>query len=228
MPHVVQNKPDKQPRRLLPQRKRRESILLGAANAFSRSGFAATSMEEVAAASGITKLIVYRHFRSKAHLYTCVLEETVCMLAAEMEAARERNEEHPGLSGILAMARSWPSALKLLVLHAPREKEFAAVAQRIRSGIVRSVEDLSQVEDPLLRRLSAELRVSFAFDAVLSWLELGDPSRDAEFLSWGSSAITAMIQSWERVGGTRERLPDLPTQGDAVPPRDSQPLTGSR
>ena len=99
--------PTKPTRRLLPQSKRRESILLGAANAFSRSGFAATSMEEVAAASGITKLIVYRHFRSKAHLYSCVLEETVRLLGEELQAAREREDEHAGLSSILAVGRRW-------------------------------------------------------------------------------------------------------------------------
>ncbi|HYD10163.1 MAG TPA: helix-turn-helix domain-containing protein, partial [Acidimicrobiales bacterium] len=52
-------------RRLLSREDRAASILRGAADAFAHGGFAATSMEDVAAASGITKLIVYRHFGSK-------------------------------------------------------------------------------------------------------------------------------------------------------------------
>jgi len=40
-------------------------------------------MEEVAAASGITKEIVYRHFASKEELYRAVLDATVQTLQAE-------------------------------------------------------------------------------------------------------------------------------------------------
>ena len=46
----------------LPRAARQAAILSGAAHAFARAGYAATSMEDIAAASGITKLIVYRHF----------------------------------------------------------------------------------------------------------------------------------------------------------------------
>ena len=41
--------------------------------AFARGGYAATSMEDVAAEAGITRLIVYRHFESKEALYRAVL-----------------------------------------------------------------------------------------------------------------------------------------------------------
>jgi AcrR family transcriptional regulator len=67
--------PDAPPtRRLLSREARRAAIIHGAAEAFARSGYAATSMEDVAAASGITKLIVYRNFESKETLYRAVLE----------------------------------------------------------------------------------------------------------------------------------------------------------
>ena len=60
--------------RRLPREQRRQAILAGATQAFARAGFAATSMSDVASASGITQLIVYRHFESKADLYRAVLE----------------------------------------------------------------------------------------------------------------------------------------------------------
>ena len=57
------------PRKLLSRSQRHAAILQGAATAFATKGFASTAMEEVAAASGITKEIVYRHFASKEELY---------------------------------------------------------------------------------------------------------------------------------------------------------------
>ena len=52
-----------------------QAVLQAAAEAFAHGGYAATSMEEIAAAAGITKLIVYRHFESKETLYRAVLEQ---------------------------------------------------------------------------------------------------------------------------------------------------------
>ena len=75
----------------LPRAERQESILHGAAAAFARTGYAATSMEDIAAASGITKLIVYRHFDSKEELYRAVLQRVFDRLAEEfVDGVRER------------------------------------------------------------------------------------------------------------------------------------------
>ena len=71
-------------RQLLSRPERQATILRGAATAFARTGYAATSMEDVAAASGITKLIVYRHFDSKEELYDEVVAETAEQLLAEL------------------------------------------------------------------------------------------------------------------------------------------------
>ena len=70
-------------RKLLSRDQRQATILQGAATAFATKGFAATGMEAVAAASGITKEIVYRHFASKEELYREVLDSTVQILQAE-------------------------------------------------------------------------------------------------------------------------------------------------
>ncbi|MEO5723835.1 MAG: helix-turn-helix domain-containing protein, partial [Ilumatobacteraceae bacterium] len=48
----------------LPRAQRREQIMVAAASAFVRTGFDATSMDDVARAAGITRLIVYRIFES--------------------------------------------------------------------------------------------------------------------------------------------------------------------
>ena len=53
-------------------------------------GLAATSMDDVAAEAGVTRLIVYRNFESKEGLYRAVLERVATRLRDEFVAGLER------------------------------------------------------------------------------------------------------------------------------------------
>jgi AcrR family transcriptional regulator len=185
------------PRQPLPRPKRQAAILEGAASAFARTGFAATSMEEVAGASGITKLIVYRHFASKEELYRAVLDRTFQLLAAQLTERTRRSESAPGLRAVLEVGRTYPEGLRLLLVHACREPAFADYAAQIRARIVDVVHRRSRGRDPLFRRWSAEVTVSYVFDSVLSWLDLGEPARDEEFIARCSAALLAMSEAWK-------------------------------
>ena len=61
-----------QPRRIAGD-ERRELIALAAGRLFATHGYAGTRMEDVAAASRVTKPMVYRHFASKKDLYLALL-----------------------------------------------------------------------------------------------------------------------------------------------------------
>jgi AcrR family transcriptional regulator len=188
-------------RQLLPRQERQASILNGAAQAFAGKGFAGTSMEEVAGASGITKLIVYRHFESKGALYRAVLDRTFRMLADELARGRRRSSERtPGLRAVLSVGRSFPDGLRLLLVHAPREPEFAEYAADIRARIVESVRGRTGLDDPLFRRWGAEVTVSCVFDAVLTWLALGEPERDEEFMARCGAGLLGMLAGWQQSG----------------------------
>jgi len=52
-------------RRLLTTRERASSILEAAATVFAERGYDGSTVDDVAAAAGVSKLIVYRHFNSK-------------------------------------------------------------------------------------------------------------------------------------------------------------------
>jgi AcrR family transcriptional regulator len=52
-------------RRRLPTAERRAVILAAAGPLFARDGYAGTRLDDVAAAAGVTKPILYRHFDSK-------------------------------------------------------------------------------------------------------------------------------------------------------------------
>ncbi len=47
----------------------REAIVRGATEVFAQKGFSGASTREICAAAGITKPVLYYHFRSKEHLY---------------------------------------------------------------------------------------------------------------------------------------------------------------
>lgn len=61
-------------RKRLPGAERRELILASAARLFGERGYAGTTLDEIAAASNVTKPILYRHFASKKALYLALLE----------------------------------------------------------------------------------------------------------------------------------------------------------
>ena len=73
-------------RRLMQRDERQAQILAAAAAAFARTGFAGTSMDDVAAEAGITRLIVYRHFDSKEDLYRAVLTKVTDRLGRGVAA----------------------------------------------------------------------------------------------------------------------------------------------
>jgi AcrR family transcriptional regulator len=60
-------------RKRIPGAERRTMILRAAAGLFAEHGYAATRLDDVAAAAGVTKPIVYRHFESKKALYLALL-----------------------------------------------------------------------------------------------------------------------------------------------------------
>jgi AcrR family transcriptional regulator len=185
---------------LLPRAERQETILRGAARAFAHSGYAATSMEDVAAASGITKLIVYRHFDSKEDLYRAVLERVSDRLAEEFLTRMSRADRRGiGARSMLVVAREDPDGFSLLFRHAAREPQFAEYAHSHRERAVLASRHLLQPvfgSDPTLHTWAAETVVSFLVEAVLNWLEMGTPERDDEMVELTTSALIAQVQAW--------------------------------
>jgi AcrR family transcriptional regulator len=62
------------PRQRLPVAERRAVIVEAAGRLFGDRGYEATRLDDVAAAAGVTKPIVYRHFDSKRALYLALLD----------------------------------------------------------------------------------------------------------------------------------------------------------
>jgi AcrR family transcriptional regulator len=178
---------------------RQASILRGAASAFARSGFAGTSMEDVAAACAVSKLILYRHFDSKEELYRTILERVFHRMGEELEAGlRQPSMRGVGVRTILTVAREDPDGFVLLWRHAAREPQFADYAHDQRELAVVAVRDLMGLHsgDELLDHWSAESTFAWLIESVLTWLEVGDFRRDREFVDRATDALRAMRGAW--------------------------------
>ena len=186
------------PRRLLGRTDRRGAILAAAAVAFAERGFASTSMEDVAAAAGITRLIVYRHFESKPALYDAVLERVSERLRAAFTAEMTPGQIAAGaVRAMLRVAREDPAGFTLLWRHAAREPRFAAHADLIRSRVVAGASELLSSRAPLARsRWAAATLVAYLVEGVLAWLDEGDPGQDADFTEMMSRSLPALVRAW--------------------------------
>jgi AcrR family transcriptional regulator len=186
---------------LLDRPTRRAAILRAAATAFAERGFAATSMDDVAFAAGITRLIVYRHFDSKDALYAAVLQDVRDRLAQEGAAFSGRGES-VAVRALLAVGRDDPAGVTLLLRHAAREPQFASYADEFREQVITYADRLMRLARAPARvrsRWAAETLVSFVFDALLHWLEDGDPARDDEFLARVDASLPALVAAWAAV-----------------------------
>lgn len=181
-------------RRLLPAAERLDSIERAAARAFGRTGYAQTSMADVADEAGVTKVIVYRHVDGKAGLYRSILERVSTRLRERFIEALADDRPDPAIVAHLATARDDPDGYRLLFLHAEREQEFAAYAGEIMTIIV-DVADMAfgAALEPRFRGWATELSFRWLVQAVLTWLEHGDPVHDDDFVARTSCALTSFI-----------------------------------
>ncbi|HIF92936.1 MAG TPA: TetR/AcrR family transcriptional regulator [Myxococcales bacterium] len=187
--------------RRLPRGERRQSILDGATHAFARAGFAATSMPEIAEASGITPIIVYRHFESKEVLYRATLDCVCSRLTTQLEAGKEPGGFGIGAGSVLAAARHDPDGFRLLWRHAAREPLFSTYAAGLREWAVSTAQNSMDDRVPAeALQWAAHAVVGYLVEAVLNWLEFGDERRDVLFVKATNTAMRAGVKVWSETG----------------------------
>jgi AcrR family transcriptional regulator len=167
------------PVRRLPRAQRREQILAAATRSFARNGFAATGLDDVAAEAGVTRVILYRHFDSKTDLYQAVLDRFCAVLGAHV-ADPVCGFTDASIDGLLKAAIVEPAGFRLLFVHAAREPEFKAQAERFRRDITESarLQIAAIVPDPAWALWAAHLAPTAAIEAIIAWLDAGQPDPD--------------------------------------------------
>src|SRR4030095_9697440 len=81
----------------------RDALLDAALRVFRGRGVAHTSLEEVAAAAGVTRGAVYWHFKDKADLFTALCERVQLPMEAMLVLTAETRHDDP-LGALRALA----------------------------------------------------------------------------------------------------------------------------
>ncbi|MET8760768.1 TetR/AcrR family transcriptional regulator [Lentzea sp. NPDC004782] len=160
--------------RRMPRAQRREQILDAATRAFARTGYVATGLDDVVAEAGVTLVLLYRHFDSKAGLYRAVLDRACNRLETTVGSGDYDDGSIPAL---LRAAADDPDGFRLLFRHAVREPEFRDVVDGMRAMSAEVTRrELSTViqEGPWLD-WAVQLVPTVTLEAVIAWLDAGQP-----------------------------------------------------
>lgn len=165
--------------RLLKRPERRRALVDAATRAFARTGFAATSLDDVAAEAGISRVLIYRHFESKAELYQAVLDEIAGQLG---EATGAPDALGAGsLEGLVRVAHDNPDGFRLFFRHAGQEPEFREHADWLRAAMSETARPYLErrLPDEARRRWVAALVPVVVIETVIAWLDAGAPGPDS-------------------------------------------------
>ncbi|MER7815796.1 TetR family transcriptional regulator [Streptomyces sp. NPDC096153] len=167
-----------EPVKRLRRAERREQILDAATRAFACAGFAGTGLDDVAAEAGITRVMLYRHFESKADMYRAVLDRACARLAGNVGSD---NFDENSVSALVRAAAADPDAFRLLFRHAAREPEFRDLIDTLTAASAEIAQRNLAALLPAGPWLEWAARVipAFTIEAVIGWLDAGQPDPDA-------------------------------------------------
>ena len=184
-----------EPVRRLRRAERREQILAAATRAFARAGFAATSLDDVAAEAGISRVILYRHFDSKTDLYQAVLARA-CTRLAETVGTDDFTED--AIPALVRAAAADPGAFRLLFRHAAREPEFRELADNLTAASAEVAQRnlAGQIPGGPWLDWAARLIPAVTIEAVIAWLDAGqpDPRQAADRIAQAAHAVIQAAQ----------------------------------
>ena len=164
-----------------------ERIMLEAGRLFGRLGYGATRLDDVAAAAGVTKPMVYRHFGSKKDLYIALLRRHEADLPTFIESvdvpvgATQRETVDAILDGWLDYARENSFSWLIIFRDKTGDPEIEAArrsvntrAQQILAAFIR---DLSPGLTAELVEPMAEFLTRGLAGLVLWWADHPDVSK---------------------------------------------------
>lgn len=108
----------------------RERILDMAEREFHRRGVSRTSLEQIAAAAGVTRGAVYWHFRNKADLFNAMMNRITLPLEAEILRSGERTLDDP----VAQIRGSYLAALRATVDDPKARRVFEVALFKVEHG----------------------------------------------------------------------------------------------
>ena len=180
--------------------RRREMLLLAAADVMDARGLRQATMDQIAEGAGVAKVVLYRYFKSKDALIHAVLDEVVdAILNADSAEANWWTER---MRHTLRAARAHGSAVRLLVRHASHDPVFGVHYERLTDALIARIEERQQeilgTIDPIAGEIDVQAAsiAGFMLDAYVRWIGSGVPDEDERFLEWLGQSVRAMVYYW--------------------------------
>jgi AcrR family transcriptional regulator len=183
----------------LPREARRAQLIEAGAAAFLGRGFDGTSMEDVAQAAGVSRLIVYRNFQSKEDLYRQILRGLLVDLGEAFSGLSFDDVAARGAATVLLpVARSHPDAFRLLWRDAWHQPSFEDLAAEFRTYVTVYARAILSafIDDAQLLDWAARAAGAHLIDGICHWLDDGDPARDDEIGALMSEGLRALARAW--------------------------------
>jgi len=191
---------------------RRELLEDAAAELFAQRGYEATTVEQICAAAGVSKPMLYRHFESKQELARKLLERRRDELAA---APLDEFVRRPDAGSLRAMTDSWfahveahPDSCRFLFGDIRGDAELAELQRQLRqwqrSADVALLRELAPgIPEDELEPLGEAIR-STLYGVALWWLEHPSVPR--------STVVDAVVRL---MGGLTAQQPEEAADGRA-------------
>ncbi|VTU32635.1 TetR/AcrR family transcriptional regulator [Variovorax sp. RA8] len=198
----------------------REMILSNAAQLFAQRGYAGTSMNEVAAACGVSKATLYHYVRDKHDLAVRIAEEHVQRLEAVVEEVLREHETPEARLGALirsfvaeyAMAQNAQRVLTedVRFLREEDQQRIIGVERRVVAAFARTIADV-RGEDPASKLGKPMAMLLFGMiNWMFTWMK---PGRELDPAAIGEIVADLFF------GGVRavELPPALAAKGERAP-----------
>jgi AcrR family transcriptional regulator len=157
---------------------RREQLFEVALREFGEHGFRATTMDDIAGSAGVTKPLVYQHFRSKRALYLELVDSVTkdlldAIQKATVRADGPRQQVELGFAAYFEMVVSHQAAFQLLYdRDGADDPDVASSLRRVEDAIAEAIDPLIAAGlDAQHRRLLAYAVVGMTEGASRHWIE---------------------------------------------------------
>jgi AcrR family transcriptional regulator len=164
----------------LPAAERRQQLVETALALFAARGMHGTSMDDIAEAAGVTKPVLYQHFRSKRALFTELLDQVgqqllTAISKATARATTPREQVELGLTAYFQFVADHHSSFVLLFGDGTRrDEEFASAVNGVENTIADFVATLINAGlDDDHRQLLAHAIVGMTESASRRWVDSG-------------------------------------------------------
>jgi AcrR family transcriptional regulator len=176
----------------------KENIKKAAINLFYKKGYFATSMSNIALATGIRKSSIYHHYATKEDILLDILRTTM-------------NDLQDALQKRLAEASGAEAKIKAVIhchidFHVQRQKETIIADSELRGLTAKNYKEIIQMRDDYEKHLQNVLEESVA--------EGGFAASDTKIISYAILSMCTGVHTWFKKSGrlSKQAIADIYTE----------------